>query len=168
MVPGLCLILLAASGCMTGPEDPIITAADVVDNPTLKTFVDRAAETATGQIASRDAAYEWFDASFRPEGEWRHGPIYLFVYHPDGVGFFHAVTPSLEGQDLIGLEDKNGVKIIVELIAAANAGGGFVEYLWDNPAVDGDEKDGSRKVGYATLMSVEGDTFMIGSGYYPG
>ena len=36
-----------------------------------------------------------------------------------------------------------------ELLSAAAEGGGYVEYLWDDPAVAGDEETGSPKVGYA-------------------
>lgn len=39
-------------------------------------------------------------------------------------------------------------------------------HLWDNPAVTGDEVDGSPKVGYATLVTVAGESILIGSGFY--
>ena len=35
---------------------------------------------------------------------------------------------------MIDLEDANGVKILQELIAVAAEGGGYVEYLWPDPA----------------------------------
>ena len=85
----------------------------------------------------------------------------------DGISLFNAVQPSIEGTNLWELEDLNGVKIVQDLIAEANQGGGFVEYLWDNPAVTGDEENGSLKVGYATLATVAGESILIGSGIYP-
>ena len=63
---------------------------------------------------------------------------------------------QIEGQNLINFEDPNGVKYVQELIAAAAAGGGFVEYYFDNPAIDenGDgeltgDPIGSPKISYA-------------------
>lgn len=114
----------------------------------------------------RSQAYAFFDTTFRPVGEWNLGSIYLWVYELNGTCFFNAVYPNLEMQNLWNLEDKNGVKIIQKLIEAASDGGGFVEYLWDNPATVGDEEDGSPKVGYAVLVTTGPNTFMIGSGIY--
>ena len=50
----------------------------------------------------------------------------------------------------------------------AAAGGGYVEYLWDDPAVAGDEETGSPKVGYAVPYTALGEEFILGSGFYPG
>ena len=48
-------------------------------------------------------------------------------------------------------------------------GGGFVEYHFDNPDVEGDEEEGSLKVGYALELTFEDDDrkLVIGSGFYP-
>ena len=54
-----------------------------------------------------------------------------------------------------------------ELLAAAPAGGGFVEYLWPNPAVEGDEETGSPKVAYATVLTIGSTPLIFGSGIYP-
>ena len=55
-----------------------------------------------------------------------------------------------------------------EILAAAAEGGGYVEYLWDDPAVAGDEETGSPKVGYAVPYAALGEEFILGSGFYPG
>ena len=55
-----------------------------------------------------------------------------------------------------------------ELLSAAAEGGGYVEYLWDDPAVAGDEETGSPKVGYAVPYTALGEEFILGSGFYPG
>ena len=64
------------------------------------------------------------------------------------------------------MEDVNGYKIIRGLIDAAEAGGGFVEYYWDNPAVEGDEESGSPKVSYAEGFTLPGgdQLFIVGAG----
>lgn len=78
----------------------------------------------------------------------------------------HGADPDLEGQNLYDLEDANGVKIIQVLIAAAAEGGGFVEYLWPDPQIEGDT--GSPKVSYAIPYAVLGQDFVLGAGFYPG
>lgn len=149
------------------PEPPVIHAEEVVDRETLRLFVEAAIEASTAGIASEEEIYPFLDTNFRPEGQWRHGEVYLYVSSPDAVMFFHAATPELEGQDLSGLTDSQGVKVTEELLAAAEAGGGFVEYLWPNPDVEGDEETGSPKVGYAAYVTLGGREFVIGSGIYP-
>ena len=62
---------------------------------------------------------------------------------------------DLEGVSLWDRADRNGVLYAQALIRAAEAGGGFVEYVFDNPDVMGDEEAGSPK------------DLVIGSGFYP-
>ena len=54
------------------------------------------------------------------------------------------------------------------LLTPPNAGGGFVEYFWDNPAVEGDEESGSPKVSYAEGFTLpgRGQLFIVGAGIY--
>ena len=146
--------------------DPI-GADEVVDRETLKTFVEAAAQEAAAGIASDADAYAFLDATFGPEGRWRQGEVYVFVHHRDGTGFFHPVTKELEGQNLLGLEDVNGVKISEEYLAAVAAGGGYVEYRWPNPEVEGDEETGSPKVGYAVPLDIGDLELLVGAGFYP-
>lgn len=149
-----------------------ITARDVVDKETLKTFVETAKEYAQSFPFSEDIEQE-----FRQEGgKWKHESIYLAVLNSDGVIVYHAANADLEGQNLINHEDPNGVKYVQELIAAASAGGGFVAYYFDNPVVDenGDgelvgDPIGSPKIGYATPITdpETGMELTLLSGFYP-
>ena len=158
----------------TGAAPPVlaqVTTADVVDRPSLRAFVERAHAHAEAQLsgATEQEAYEFFDREFRPEGEWRQGPIYFAVVLAEGADrgttFFHAVQPDLERQNLWNLEDKNGLLIVQELIA--NAGKNFVEYYFDNPDVIGDEDEGSLKVSWGEELTIMGRKFIILSGFYP-
>ena len=149
------------------PEPPQIRADEVVDRETLRLFVEEAVRIASAGIASADEAYAWFDANFRPEGQWRQGEIYLFIGDLNGVNFFHPALPELEGTDLSGITDADGVRVTEELLVAAAAGGGFVEYLWPNPEVEGDEETGSPKVAYAAPLTVGDLDLVVGSGIYP-
>ena len=149
------------------PEPPQIRAEEVVDRETLRLFVEEAVRIASDDVSSADEAYAWFDANFRPEGQWRQGEIYLFIGDLNGVNFFHPALPELEGTDLSGITDAEGVRVTEELLAAAAAGGGFVEYLWPNPEVEGDEETGSPKVAYAAPLTVGDLDLVVGSGIYP-
>ena len=148
------------------PEPAPIQAGDVVDRETLKAFVEAAAAEAAAEIASAEDAYAFFDANFRPEGRWRQGEIYLFSHHLDGIQFFHAVTPETEGLDRSELEDVNGVKLVQETLAAVAAGGGYVEYRWPNPEVEGDEDTGSPKVSYAVPLTIGDLELSLAAGIY--
>jgi len=149
------------------PAPPQIAAEEVVDRETLRRFVEEAIRIVASEVASADAAYASLDANFRPEGQWRHGEIYVFVMDSNGVSFFHPAQPELEGEDLSEFVDVEGVRATEELLAAAAAGGGYVEYLWPNPAVEGDEETGSPKLGYAALLSIGDLDLVLGSGIYP-
>ena len=147
-------------------QDAEVTAGDVVDRETLKAFV--LAAKAYGDKASTLPEYLNILQEFRTEGPWKQGSIYLFLFSTEGLFILHGDNPDLEGQNLIDLEDSNGVKIVQELIAVAAEGGGYVEYLWPDPLVEGDEETGSLKVSYAIPYSALGQDFVLGSGFYPG
>ena len=147
-------------------QDSEVTAGDVVDRETLKAFV--LAAKAYGDKATSLPEYLNILQEFRTEGPWKQGSIYLFLFSTEGLFILHGADPSLEGQNLIDLEDANGVKIVQELIAVAAEGGGYVEYLWPDPAVEGDEETGSPKVSYGIPYSALGQDFVLGSGFYPG
>ena len=92
------------------------------------------------------------------------GRFISFITDFEGTSFFHATIPSREGTNNIDQEDSNGVKITQQNIAAAQAGGGFVEYLWDNPAIEGEDE--SPKVSYVAHIEIEGTSYYIGAGLY--
>ena len=144
-----------------------IMASEVVDRETLKGFV-YAAKMYIENLGKD--VWEFLDKEARIEGHWNHGSIYLFIGTEEGDVLFHGDNPGLEGQNLMGLEDSNGVKITHEIIKAANSGGDYIEYLIDNPAIEGDEKLGSPKVAFATFISLPepGDDkqLIIGSGFF--
>ena len=145
-------------------QDPEVTAGDVVDRETLKAFV--LAAKAYGDQATSLPEYLAILQEFRTEGPWKQGSIYLFLFSTEGLFILHGADPSLEGQNLIDLEDTNGVKIVQELIAVAAEGGGYVEYIWHDPQMEGDT--GSLKVSYGIPYSALGQDFVLGSGFYPG
>ena len=149
---------------------PEVTAADVVDRETLRAFV-------RGTVESYFNALEEFGIDellphqdiFREEGgPWRQGSIYFFLFTTEGHVIFHGADRARELRDATHFEDINGVKVTQELIKLARAGGGFLEYNYDDPAVTGDEDIGSPKVGYAELFTFQGREYVLGAGFYTG
>ena len=128
-----------------------VEAKDVVDRETLKKFVQAAvsdaesrvlAKIAEGQVPGQ-AIVDLFAERrcIRQEGgPYRSGPVYLFVMTKAGKVFFNGLDSTLEDTS-IALTDKNGDNIWDLIVDEANDpdSDGFIEYLWDNPVVDGDE-----------------------------
>ena len=83
---------------------------------------------------------------------------YFFV-NQGTVTVAHPLNSALQGKDLAGLKDKNGVYFIKDMGAAAKNGGGFVEYIWPKPGA-GD----TPKISYAEM--IPGTGMFIGTGVY--
>ena len=149
---------------------PKVTAAEVKDRETLRTFVEAAAKAYEEAGVSGVANVQ--NAFLQEGGDWKSGDVYVFVVSTDGYTLFHAGFPlRFDGRQFedIDRRDANGVPYLRELLAAGKAGGGFVEYLFDNPAVEGDEETGSPKIAYATGFRRPGSesVFVVASGFYP-
>ncbi len=146
-----------------------LTAREVVDRETLKAFVD-GLKLLIPIIEEKGPNYlaTVQDAIRTEGGDFKYGSIYLIVLRNDGLVIFHGADPSHENQNMIDLEDVNGVKIVQEILAAAAAGGGFVEYYWDNPAVQGDEDIHSPKLTYAIPVTLFGIDGAVAAGIYLG
>ena len=162
--------------------DPAVTAADVVDQATLKAFVTQAGEFVLGhQQSGNPAAASQARIALRdPNGPWRHGSVYLYVLDTvSNVVLFHAAEPGkFELQPLVGIaqDGRTGELILPQILAAARSGpeGGFVEYYYDDPTDDTDSAD-IPKVGYAREFTGEvrrpdGSVLpiglIVGSGFY--
>ncbi len=145
-----------------------VTARDVKDRASLKAFVE-GLRVLVPIIEEKGYPYlATVQAAIRTEGEdFKHGSIYIFVINSSGYLVFHGTADlSLIGENMIDVEDVNGLKIVQEIIAKAEAGGGFVKYYWDNPAVIGDEDTKSPKLSYVIPVNVFGQTFIVGAGIY--
>lgn len=101
----------------------------------------------------------FFKEVMNPSGEFIKGELYIYAYDYDGNVLAHGAKPHLVGKNLINMADKNGNKLIRELIKAAKDGTGWVEYFWQNPTTKKIEK----KLGYA--VNLDGISW-FGSGTY--
>ncbi len=85
---------------------------------------------------------------------------YFFVYNVDGENIVHPKQPYRIGKNWLALTDSEGKPIIQELISQARLGGGFTEYLWEQPSTGLI----TRKLGYSELIP-EWD-WVVGTGVY--
>ena len=104
------------------------------------------------RLAAEKAALDSI-ATIRFEGD-----NYIFAYSREGK-MLSAGSPDLKvGQDMNGFVTADGKMLMREMIAVAEAGGGFVDYLWKRPG----ENSATRKITYAVKIPVWG--WMIGTG----
>lgn len=85
---------------------------------------------------------------------------YFFVYDRDGVNLVHSRQPELVGQNLIDIQDRNGIYVIRNLLEKAQQGGGFQRYIWRKPSEDGLED----KLSY--VVNIPELDWMMGTGLY--
>ncbi len=85
---------------------------------------------------------------------------YFFAYDSKGVNTLHAINPSLEGKNLYGLKDENGVAVIAGLINASQKGDGFLNFSWHKPTIDAQ----APKLGYAEYLKKW--DWVLGTGIY--
>ncbi|TYT22554.1 HAMP domain-containing protein, partial [Luteimonas viscosa] len=73
----------------------------------------------------------------------------------------HPFKPEMDGTDLSGFADPNGVHLFVEAVARVKeGGGGFIHYAWPKPGAD----EPVAKVSYVQEFAPWG--WIIGSGIY--
>jgi methyl-accepting chemotaxis protein len=87
---------------------------------------------------------------------------YIFGYKSDGVRVVAPENPAHVGKNLWDLADKNGIKVIQEVIRAGRSGGGFVTYVWKNPKTEQAEP----KLSYAATLRLGTVELTIGTGTY--
>ena len=83
---------------------------------------------------------------------------YFFVYQETTCRVL-PTKKEIEGKDLGGNKDVNGLMYVQELRKQAQAGGGFVEYVFDKPG-----KGDQPKIAYSTM--IPGTDLWIGTGVY--
>ena len=145
----LALVMLAsgAAGART-------TADQVVDDATLKAFVEGAA----AEIAAiTDVAVGGrLRDRFRTDPDWHAGSMFLILFTQSGNPFIHGNDRAAENRDLLDVEDDNGFRVVEALLAAGARGGDFVRY-----------HDGEPKTAYAVeyTSGISGRRFVLVGGY---
>jgi CHASE1-domain containing sensor protein/signal transduction histidine kinase len=71
----------------------------------------------------------------KPQGEFRKGDLYAFVYDRNMIGLAHPIKPELVGQNLLDKKDWSGGKYFHREIqqVARSKGHGWVDFEYENP-----------------------------------
>jgi two-component system NarL family sensor kinase len=120
----------------------------------MHTAIDFIRQSAASDEEARDKVVSLMqEASFSEDG-------YFYAYTNEGVNLVHAAQPALIGQDMYDFQDSSGNHLIRNLIRIAEDGGGYYQYLWQQPST-GREVD---KVGY--VEQIDDWQWMFGTGLY--
>ncbi|MDX1726005.1 MAG: methyl-accepting chemotaxis protein [Pseudomonas sp.] len=89
------------------------------------------------------------------------GGEYFFIHDLQPVMLMHPLSPKMEGQDVSGLKDSNGVLITVEMARMArDEGAGMLAYFWPKPG----QNAPVEKISYVALFEPWG--WVLGTGVY--
>ena len=155
-------------------DTPAVTASDVMDRESLKSFVNGAIEFVSNVFASEGtSAVTRMKSAFRhEEGPWRDGSVYLYVLDATGYVWFHAAFPQqFEFVVATGkyIDAVTGEPILPQVIKAAQSDpeGAFIEYHFDDPADDSDSAE-IPKTAFVRQHTYPGFPlpFIFGSGFY--
>jgi len=95
-----------------------------------------------------------------PNGQFRKGDLYLFVYDFNGVCLAHGYDPQhMVGKNLYNLQDKFGTPAIKLMLGIAKRGGGFVTFYWPEPST------GNVQLKTAYFKPLD-NKYIIGAGLY--
>jgi len=166
----LALVLAAVlgAGCTGGESTlpgnqslatPTVTPAQAAGSQAspeaLVAFVEKAYEYAN--VHGQEAALGEFND---PSGRFADGELYIFAYDANGTTLALPFQPEIVGTDRWNVTDANGTAYIQDAIAVAQDGGGFIRYLYADPA---DNFTVKQKLSY--VMMVDG-SWLIGAGIY--
>ncbi|MCB2176256.1 MAG: methyl-accepting chemotaxis protein [Actinomycetales bacterium] len=89
------------------------------------------------------------------------GSEYFWINDMTPTMVVHPIKPELDGTDLSGITDANGVPLFLEMVDVVKVdGAGFVDYLWPKPGSDAAQPKVSYVAGY------EPWGWVVGSGIY--
>lgn len=140
---------------VTPGSSPMPVNNSTVSPEKLVAFVEKAFEYT--HVHGRETALQEFN---NQTGQFVDGKLYIFAYDMNGTTLALPFQPELLGTSRWNATDANGTAYIQNLIATAKSGGGFVRYLYADPANNFTVK---QKLSY--VMMVDQD-WIIGSGTY--
>lgn len=129
--------------------------------------LQKIAETVRAQVVAHYSMYKGILSRRQLEAELRSivrnarfdNGNYLWINDMDAVMVMHPVKPSLEGKDLSGLKDRNGVYLIREAVNVAKSKGkGAVAYVWPKPG----EQEAKPKISW--VVHVPEVNWVLGTG----
>ncbi|MCY3826051.1 MAG: cache domain-containing protein [Candidatus Dadabacteria bacterium] len=160
---------------------PSITAEEVDTREELKMFVKAAIDFFGRALEDPEIDLVKTRKLFRAEdGPWRHVSTYIWIMDDEGNVIFNGGNRNIEQTNLLRGQNQTLVDIIERLIEASKKteeDERFVNYDWDDPAIEGDEAPGggaggsSPKLGYVEPFPNPfnpSQIFIFGSGLYLG
>ena len=139
-----------------------MVGAGIYNMQTGKPFIEDVVNRAAGLVAERGPAA--FDQLRDKKGAFVFMDTYVFVDRSDGTELVNAAQPSLEGTNLLNVKDLNGKYLVRDYIEAAmKYGNAWVDYFWYKPG----HNEPARKQSYVKKVQYGGETYIIGSGFYP-
>ena len=121
----------------------------------LVAFVEKAFEYA--HVHGQEAALREFN---NQTGQFVDGELYIFAYDINGTTLALPFQPEIIGTNRWNVTDANGTLFVQDFNATAQSGGGFVRYLYEDPA---DNFTVKQKLSY--VMMVDND-WILGAGIY--
>ncbi len=162
LVSVISLVALSVAGLLAHREslfaDRRVKTQNVVEvaSSVINHYVQLAEAGEISQEEAQASALADVEA-LRYEGE----SNYFWVHDHGPTMLMHALKPQLNGQDISGAEDTNGVPLFVEMVAVVEAeGSGFVAYDWQNPG----EEAPRPKISFVQGIPEWG--WIVGSGIY--
>jgi signal transduction histidine kinase len=129
--------------------------------PTVQIVMDKVEQAAQLVAELGPAAFPRFKGA---DSEFIYAGTYVWIHSAkSGVMLMHPMIPTLEGQNVLFMRDKNGKMMFVDFNRAAlELGGGWVDYLWPKPG----ETEPSLKVSYVKRVDYGNERYVVGSGVY--
>ncbi len=158
----LVILSIFISGCESKYEDLDLSVYQYRDTKDLVKFVYDAS-----LILKRDGlkSLEYFRANRKL---YKTPDRYIYIYDMNGVNFFHAGMPHLEGKNLFTLTDKNGKKpaqMAVAALSDKNNPHAWIHYTWWEP---GKFYPVPKSSCHFKVTTPEGKVLMVGGGLnYP-
>jgi len=125
-------------------------------------FIEDMVDQAAALIEDKGRAA--FEVLRDKKGPFYFMDTYIFVSSPDGTELVNPALPSLEGRNLIDMKDLDGNPVVKnEIDLAMNKGSGWLEMSWFKPGTN----TPAPKMTFVKKAKANGETFIVGSGYYP-
>lgn len=126
-----------------------------------RAFVVDAVMRAVGEIERRGKAA--LPAFYDPSGPYLVKDAYIWINDLEGVEIASPAFRSLEGRNLLDMQDTDGKHVCREMIRLVRTrGDGWVDYTWPKPG----ESVPSRKSAYVHGATLDGRVVVVGCGVY--
>jgi len=129
--------------------------------PTAQMVMDKVEQAARLIAEQGPAAFPRFKGR---DSEFIYAGTYVWIHSAKtGIMLVHPMIPTLEGQNVLFMRDKNDKMMFVDFNRTAlEKGHGWVSYMWPKPG----ESSPSKKVSYVKLVDYGNERYVVGSGVY--